>query len=104
MAMGVEHSLCCMMAAECMPMFSSDGLRLYFYTLTTHFGEWVRGRRRPAVDLAGIERAAVRAGEEDTAQTAIGSGGTQYDVGRDGEAEGAVARDGFIGAHQHGFC
>jgi transposase-like protein/IS1 family transposase len=42
MAMGVVHSLCCMMAAGCMPVFSSDGLRLYFYALTAHFGEWVR--------------------------------------------------------------
>jgi hypothetical protein len=32
----------CMMAAGCMPVFSSDGLRLYFYALTAHFGEWVR--------------------------------------------------------------
>lgn len=27
-----------------MSVFTSDGLNLYFYALTAHFGEWVRGR------------------------------------------------------------
>ena len=24
----------------CIPLFTSDGLNLYFYTLTAHFGHW----------------------------------------------------------------
>jgi IS1 family transposase len=35
------------LAAECVPVLSSAGLRLYFYAVTAHFGQWVRsGRRR----------------------------------------------------------
>ena len=32
-----------------LPVFSSDGLRLYFYALTAHFGRWISpddGRKR----------------------------------------------------------
>jgi len=41
MAMGVVHELCERMPSGCTPIFSSDGLKLYFYALTTHFGHWV---------------------------------------------------------------
>ena len=32
-----------------MPVFSSDGLKHYFYALTAHFGEWVdtEGHKQP---------------------------------------------------------
>jgi hypothetical protein len=26
----------------CLPLFTSDGLNLYFYALTAHFGQWVQ--------------------------------------------------------------
>jgi hypothetical protein len=29
----------------CLPLFSSDGLHVYLYALTAHFGEWLEGRR-----------------------------------------------------------
>jgi hypothetical protein len=34
---------------ECVPVFTSGGLRQYFYALTAHFGEWVEeeGKRQP---------------------------------------------------------
>jgi IS1 family transposase len=34
---------------DCVPVFSSDGLRQYFYALTAHFGQWTQpeGKRRP---------------------------------------------------------
>jgi len=37
------------LAPGCLPVFSSEGLSLYFYALTAHFGEWVQalGERRP---------------------------------------------------------
>jgi IS1 family transposase len=42
------HSLREMLAPGCLPLFSSDGLNLYFYALTAHFGQWLpvvcRGR------------------------------------------------------------
>jgi hypothetical protein len=30
----------------CLPLFTSDGLNLYFYALTAHFGQWLQMRRR----------------------------------------------------------
>jgi IS1 family transposase len=37
------------LARACVPVFTSDGLRQYFYALTAHFGEWVEeaGKRKP---------------------------------------------------------
>jgi IS1 family transposase len=43
MAMGVVHELCESMPSGCTPIFSSDGLKLYFYALTAHFGYWALG-------------------------------------------------------------
>jgi len=43
------HSLRQMLAPGCLPLFTSDGLNLYFYALTAHFGQWLqvghRGRK-----------------------------------------------------------
>ncbi|MDQ5854527.1 MAG: hypothetical protein M3380_21145 [Chloroflexota bacterium] len=43
----VVHDLHQRLAPDCLPVFTSDGLNLYVYALTTHFGHWVRagGRR-----------------------------------------------------------
>jgi IS1 family transposase len=41
------HALCGVLAAGCTPIITTDGLRLYYYALTAHFGRWVAtGRRR----------------------------------------------------------
>jgi IS1 family transposase len=44
----VIHSLRRSLAPGCLPLFTSDGLNLYFYALTAHFGDWLevgcRGR------------------------------------------------------------
>src|SRR3712207_3410590 len=42
-AYGVVHELREHLAPGCLPVFTSDGLNLYFYALTAHFGQWVRG-------------------------------------------------------------
>ena len=39
------HSLQQILAPGCLPLFTSDGLNLYFYALTAHFGQWLAGRR-----------------------------------------------------------
>jgi IS1 family transposase len=41
------HALHQRLAPGCIPVFTSDGLNLYFYALTAHFGQWVAdvGRR-----------------------------------------------------------
>ena len=35
------HALVQVLAPGCIPLFTSDGLNLYFYGLTAHFGAWV---------------------------------------------------------------
>jgi IS1 family transposase/transposase-like protein len=37
----VIHSLRQILAPGCLPLFTSDGLNLYFYALTAHFGQWL---------------------------------------------------------------
>jgi IS1 family transposase len=48
-AMGFVHELWQRLAPGAPPVFTTDGLRLYFYALTAHFGQWVpqAGKRRP---------------------------------------------------------
>ena len=45
----VIHSLRHILAPSCLPLFTGDGLNLYFYALTAHFGQWLdmvcRGRK-----------------------------------------------------------
>jgi IS1 family transposase/transposase-like protein len=40
------HSLRQFLAPGCLPLFTSDGLNLYFYALTAHFGQWLQAGRR----------------------------------------------------------
>jgi hypothetical protein len=40
------HSLRRSLAPGCLPIFTSDGLNVYFYALTAHFGTWREERRR----------------------------------------------------------
>ncbi len=41
----VIHSLRHVLAPGCIPLFTSDGLNLYFYALTAHFGQWLQVAR-----------------------------------------------------------
>jgi len=49
MAYLVVHELKSRMKDGCVPIFSSDGLKHYFYALTAHFGEWIvpEGETKP---------------------------------------------------------
>jgi transposase-like protein/IS1 family transposase len=42
----VIHSLRQVLAPGCIPLFTSDGLNLYFYALTAHFGQWLQVGQR----------------------------------------------------------
>jgi IS1 family transposase len=44
----VIHALRQRLAPNCVPTFTSDGLNLYFYALTAHFGQWMAGMGRRA--------------------------------------------------------
>jgi IS1 family transposase len=46
MAHLLMHSLRRILAPDCIPLFTSDGLNLYFYALTAHFGHWLEVSRR----------------------------------------------------------
>jgi IS1 family transposase len=46
MAHTVIHALRESQAPSCLPLFTSDGLNLYFYALTAHFGQWLEVGRR----------------------------------------------------------
>jgi len=46
MAQRVIHSLRQLLAPGCLPLFTSDGLNLYFYALTAHFGTGRAEKRR----------------------------------------------------------
>jgi IS1 family transposase len=46
MAHRLIHSLRQMLAPGCLPVFTSDGLNVYFYALTAHFGRWLASCRR----------------------------------------------------------
>ena len=46
MAHRVIHSLRQHLAPGCLPLFTSDGLNLYYYALTAHFGDWLQVCRR----------------------------------------------------------
>jgi IS1 family transposase len=43
MAQLLIHRLREQLAPGCLPLFTSDGLTAYFYALTAHFGQWVKG-------------------------------------------------------------
>jgi IS1 family transposase len=40
------HTLRSALAPTCTPVITTDGLRLYFYAITAHFGQWVDAHRR----------------------------------------------------------
>ncbi len=46
MAHQLIHSLRQILAPGCLPLFTSDGLNVYFYALTAHFGQWLQVGRR----------------------------------------------------------
>jgi IS1 family transposase/transposase-like protein len=43
MAHRLIHQLRERLAPGCLPVFTSDGLNAYFYALTAHFGQWIKG-------------------------------------------------------------
>jgi len=41
-AMALTHDLKLRLKSDCIPAFTTDGLRGYFYAITAHFGHWFR--------------------------------------------------------------
>jgi IS1 family transposase len=44
-AMALTHDLKMRLNLDCIPAFTTDGLRGYFYAITAHFGNWFRPER-----------------------------------------------------------
>lgn len=44
-AFALVHDLKSRLAPDCVPVFTTDGLRSYFYAVTAHFGYWSRPKR-----------------------------------------------------------
>jgi IS1 family transposase len=40
LAHALVHAVCLTLAPGCVPVCTSDGLNLYYYALTAHFGQW----------------------------------------------------------------
>jgi IS1 family transposase/transposase-like protein len=61
-AHAVIHTLRAALAPDCVPVVTSDGLRLYYYALTAHFGRWLDGGRRrrwqvnPALSYGQVQK------------------------------------------------
>ena len=53
-AMRIVHDVKTRLQPDCLPVFTSDGLNLYFYAITAHFGQWVSvvGKRLPVWQVA----------------------------------------------------
>lgn len=49
MAYSVTHELKGRLAVGCVPVFSTDGLKHYFYALTAHFGRWATADGKKSV-------------------------------------------------------
>jgi hypothetical protein len=66
MAHRLIHALRLTLAPGCLPLFTSDGLNVYFYALTAHFGQWIEVclRGRNVRKSAGGGGADLRASEE----------------------------------------
>ena len=41
MAYALLHAVALVLAPGCLPVFTRDGLDLYFYAITAHFGQWI---------------------------------------------------------------
>ena len=53
-AMQIVHDVKTRLQPDCLPVFTSDGLNLYFYAITAYFGQWVSvvGKRLPLWQVA----------------------------------------------------
>jgi IS1 family transposase len=76
MAHRLIHTLGESLAPGCLPLFTSDGLNLYFYALTAHFGQWRKAgsERTERAPVAGGARLDLRPGEEKLPPAQTGTG------------------------------
>jgi transposase-like protein/IS1 family transposase len=86
----VIHSLQQLLASGCLPLFTSDGLTVYFYALTAHFGTWREERRRGRNVRrwqVGGSKPDLRSGEEKLPPSQAGSGDPRDASGDKGRSQ-----------------
>src|SRR5215470_10378075 len=88
----------------CIPSFTSDGLNVYFYALTAHFGYWLAGSRRGRIvqKTAGGSKADLRPGEEKLLATQAGTGHTGDEALNSGRSHSRLTELRLLWTTEHG--
>jgi hypothetical protein len=104
-AHAVIHALRRVLAPDCLPLFTSDGLNLYFYALTAHFGEWLIGRRRGRIvqKTAGGGWSDLRSGEKMLPTTQARARQARDAPGNRGHSQGLLAGVRLLWTAEHRF-
>jgi hypothetical protein len=101
----VIHSLQHLLVPGCLPLFTSDGLNVYFYALTAHFGQWLdmAHRGRKARKSASGSRTYIWAGEKKLPAAQADAGYACDAPGNRRGSQGRLTKTGFLGAAEHRF-
>jgi hypothetical protein len=99
------HSLRRLLAHDCLPLFTSDGLNLYFYALTAHFGQWLQVDRRghKVRKSAGGSGSHLRSGKKKLPKAQAGSDHARDALGGTSRSHGRLAGIGLLGSAEHRF-
>jgi hypothetical protein len=101
-AHAVIHALRQVLVPGCLPLFTSDGLNVYFYALTAHFGQWLVERRRGRT-VAGGGWSDLRSGEKMLLTTQARARQACDAPGDRGHSQGLLAGVRFRWAAEHRF-
>jgi hypothetical protein len=103
MAYVVVHELKSRLKVGNMPVFSTDGLKHYFYALTAHFGEWVKFRAKKARvdDPVGF---LLCTGHQPAKKASHCGGGTPAYLGSPRGLKGTLEFRRYEWEHQHRIC
>jgi CBS domain-containing protein/transposase-like protein len=105
MAHAVIHSLRQMLAPGCLPLFTSDGLNLYFYAARGSF--WTlapSGSSRPEGEaVAGGAKLDLRSSEEKLSTAQAATGLARHASWNRGRSHSRLTRDGLLRPVEHGF-
>jgi len=105
MAHRVIHSLQGLLAPNCLPLFTSDGLNLYFYAALGPFWTLERGgsSRKAWTSLASGGGADLRPGEEKLPTTQVGSGDARDAPWDRGRSQSRLTGIGLLWEVEHGI-
>jgi IS1 family transposase len=97
------HAVCLTLAPGCVPVCTSDGLKLYFYALTAHFGQWITdpatGRPKWHVALELLYAQVIKAYR----RRKLAKVHRQMQLGQREDLQAALQRLGFTGSINTAF-